>query len=57
MYITYAQRCGRFGEQIELLLHKLKLVEEGTTFGGKRTKIARSQGKKFQVSIEQEASR
>ncbi|XP_010258584.1 PREDICTED: uncharacterized protein LOC104598291 isoform X2 [Nelumbo nucifera] len=51
------KRCGRFRDQIELLWHKLKLIEDGIAFGGKKTKIARSQGKKFHVTIEQEKSR
>ncbi|KAF8413505.1 hypothetical protein HHK36_001495 [Tetracentron sinense] len=55
--IDLYKRCGRIEEQIELLQKKLKLVEEGMTFGGRRTKVARSQGKKFHVSIEQERSR
>lgn len=53
----YVQRCGRIDDQIELLQYKLKLIEEGQAFGGRRTKIARSQGKKFHVSIDQEKSR
>ncbi|RWR85808.1 protein POLLENLESS 3-LIKE 2 [Cinnamomum micranthum f. kanehirae] len=53
----YVQRCGRTDDQIELLQYKLKLIEEGQAFGGRRTKIARSQGKKFHVSIDQEKSR
>ncbi|XP_043688283.1 uncharacterized protein LOC122639479 [Telopea speciosissima] len=55
--IDLYKRCGRFEEQIQLLQHKLKLVEEGTAFGGKRTKIARSQGRKLHVTIAQEKSR
>ncbi|XXG74653.1 hypothetical protein AAC387_Pa07g3322 [Persea americana] len=51
------KRCGRTDDQIELLQYKLKLIEEGQAFGGRRTKIARSQGKKFHVSIDQEKSR
>ncbi|XP_042519665.1 uncharacterized protein LOC122093394 isoform X2 [Macadamia integrifolia] len=51
------KRCGRFEEQIQLLQHKLNLVEEGTAFGGKKTKLARSQGKKLHVTIAQEKSR
>jgi hypothetical protein len=51
------QRCGRLDDQIELLKHKLNLIHQGLAFNGKRTKTARSQGKKFQVSIEQEATR
>ncbi|GAQ92294.1 tetratricopeptide repeat domain containing protein [Klebsormidium nitens] len=51
------KRCGRLDDQIELLKHKLNLIHQGLAFNGKRTKTARSQGKKFQVSIEQEATR
>ncbi|XP_057970259.1 protein POLLENLESS 3 [Malania oleifera] len=51
------KRSGRLGEQIELLEYKLKRIEEGIAFGGKRTKTARSQGKKIQITIEQEKSR
>lgn len=40
------------------MLHlKLKNIEEGIAFGGKRTKTARSQGKKIQITVEQERSR
>lgn len=51
------QRSGRLEEEIELLELKLKNVEEGIAFGGKRTKIARSQGKKVQITIEKEYAR
>ncbi|CBI31048.3 unnamed protein product, partial [Vitis vinifera] len=51
------KRSGRLDEQIEMLQYKLKNIDEGSAFGGKRTKIARSQGKKIQISIEQEKSR
>lgn len=51
------QRCGRLDDQISLLRHKLFLIQQGMAFNGKRTKTARSQGKKFQVSVEQEATR
>lgn len=51
------QRCGRLDDQIGLLRHKLYLIQQGLAFNGKRTKTARSQGKKFQVSVEQEATR
>lgn len=44
-------------DQIALLRHKLYLIQQGMAFNGKRTKTARSQGKKFQVSVEQEATR
>lgn len=33
------------------------MIHQGIAFNGKRRKIARSQGKKFQVSIEQQATR
>ncbi|KAJ6682229.1 PROTEIN POLLENLESS 3-LIKE 2 [Salix koriyanagi] len=51
------KRCGRSDDQIALLKHKLCLIQQGLAFNGKRTKTARSQGKKFQVSIGQEATR
>lgn len=51
------QRCGRLDDQIGLLRRKLFLIQQGMAFNGKRTKTARSQGKKFQVSVEQEATR
>jgi hypothetical protein len=54
---VFLQRCGRLDDQIALLKHKLHLIHQGMAFNGKRTKTARSQGKKFQVSIEQEATR
>ncbi|KZV53828.1 hypothetical protein F511_00094 [Dorcoceras hygrometricum] len=50
-------RCGRLDDQIGLLRHKLYLIQQGMAFSGKRTKTARSQGKKFQVSVHQEATR
>uniref|UniRef100_A0A9I9CSV4 Protein POLLENLESS 3-LIKE 2 n=1 Tax=Cucumis melo TaxID=3656 RepID=A0A9I9CSV4_CUCME len=51
------KRCGRLDDQVALLKHKLFLIQQGLAFNGKRTKTARSQGKKFQVSVEQEATR
>ncbi|CAN1128949.1 Protein POLLENLESS 3-LIKE 2 [Linum perenne] len=51
------KRCGRLDDQVGLLKHKLFLIQQGLAFNGKRTKTARSQGKKFQVSVEQEATR
>jgi hypothetical protein len=44
-------------DQISLLKHKLQLIHQGVAFNGKRTKTARSQGRKFQVTLEQEATR
>ncbi|RAL46506.1 unnamed protein product [Cuscuta campestris] len=51
------KRCGRLDDQIALLRHKLFLIQQGLAFNGRRTKTARSQGKKFQVSVDQEATR
>ncbi|XP_020586467.1 protein POLLENLESS 3-LIKE 2-like isoform X2 [Phalaenopsis equestris] len=51
------KKCGRVTEQIDLLNHKLKIIDEGAAFGGKIMKTARSRGKKFHVSVEQEKSR
>uniref|UniRef100_A0A803NCK8 Uncharacterized protein n=1 Tax=Chenopodium quinoa TaxID=63459 RepID=A0A803NCK8_CHEQI len=50
-------KMWRLDDQIALLKHKLYLIQQGLAFNGKRTKTARSQGKKFQVSVEQEATR
>ncbi|GFP95948.1 protein pollenless 3 [Phtheirospermum japonicum] len=51
------KQSGRIEEEIEMLRVKLKQVEEGMTFGGKRIKMARSQGKKVQITVEKEYSR
>lgn len=40
-----------------MLKHKLENIENGIAFGGARTKMARSQGKKIQITIEQERAR
>ncbi|KAH7557258.1 hypothetical protein JRO89_XS11G0090300 [Xanthoceras sorbifolium] len=55
--IELYKRSGRIEEEIEMLKHKLQNIEEGIAFGGARTKMARSQGKKIQITIEQERSR
>ncbi|KAJ8560310.1 hypothetical protein K7X08_004368 [Anisodus acutangulus] len=55
--IELYKRSGRIEEEIEILELKLKNVEEGIAFGGKKTRIARSQGKKVQITIEKEYSR
>ncbi|XP_004135730.1 uncharacterized protein LOC101215262 [Cucumis sativus] len=55
--IELYKRSGRIEEEIDMLQRKLKQIEDGTIFGGKRTKAARSQGKKVQITIEQEKSR
>ncbi|CAI0545519.1 unnamed protein product [Linum tenue] len=51
------KRSGRVEEEIEMLQRKLKNIEEGMVFGGRRTKVARSQGKKIQITVEQEKAR
>ncbi|CAN1227899.1 Protein POLLENLESS 3 [Linum grandiflorum] len=51
------KRSGRVEEEIEMLQRKLKNIEEGMVFGGRKTKVARSQGKKIQITIEQEKAR
>ncbi|KAK4399427.1 protein POLLENLESS 3 [Sesamum angolense] len=51
------KQSGRIEEEIEMLQLKLKQVEEGIAFGGKRTKMARSQGKKIHITVEKEYSR
>ncbi|CAM8989486.1 unnamed protein product [Rhodiola kirilowii] len=51
------KRSGRIEEEIEILQHKLKRIEEGTTFGGKKWKFARCQGRRVQVTVEQETAR
>ncbi|KAF5195737.1 Nuclear transport factor 2a [Thalictrum thalictroides] len=55
--LKFSQRGGRIEKHIEVLHHKLWLIDEGVAFGGKKTKRARSHGKKFHVSFEQERSR
>ncbi|XP_022714485.1 uncharacterized protein LOC111274098 [Durio zibethinus] len=51
------KRSGRVEEEIGILQNKLRNIDDGAVFGGKRTKLARSQGKKIQITIEQEKSR
>ncbi|KAJ0043969.1 hypothetical protein Pint_17775 [Pistacia integerrima] len=55
--IELYKRSGRIAEEIEMLLCKLKKIEEGIAFGGAKTKLARSQGKKIQITVAQERSR
>ncbi|XP_074267536.1 protein SULFUR DEFICIENCY-INDUCED 1-like [Silene latifolia] len=55
--IDLYKKCGKVDEQIELLRQKLRMIYQGEAFNGKPTKTARSHGKKFQVSIQQEMSR
>ncbi|KAG4192428.1 hypothetical protein ERO13_A07G155900v2 [Gossypium hirsutum] len=54
---SFRAKCGKVDEQIELLKRKLRLIYRGEVFNGKPTKTARSHGKKFQVSVQQETSR
>ncbi|MED6160031.1 hypothetical protein PIB30_047648 [Stylosanthes scabra] len=51
------KRSGRVDEEIAMLHHKLKQIEDGITFVGRSTKQARSQGRKIQITAEQEISR
>lgn len=51
------KRSKRIEEEIELLKRKLKKTEEVIACGGKSTKIARSQGRKTQITLVQELSR
>lgn len=55
--IDLYKKCGRLEEQIDLLKQKLWTIYHGEAFNGKPTKTARSHGKKFQVTIEQEITR
>nr|XP_010923321.1 protein SULFUR DEFICIENCY-INDUCED 1 [Elaeis guineensis] len=57
LLIDLFKKCGRIEEQIELLKQKLRMISLGEGFNGKTTKTARSHGKKFQISIQQETSR
>ena len=47
----------RVEEEIEMRQLKLKHIEEGIAFSGRRAKTARSQGKKVQITVEQEISK
>nr|XP_008383466.2 protein POLLENLESS 3-like [Malus domestica] len=51
------KRSGRIEEEIELLESKLKHIDEGVAFCGRRTKTARAQGRKVQITVEQERAR
>ncbi|GMI73506.1 SULPHUR DEFICIENCY-INDUCED 1 [Hibiscus trionum] len=57
LLIDLYKKCGRVDEQIDLIKRKLRLIYQGEIFNGKPTKTARSHGKKFQVSVQQEISR
>ncbi|VFQ81344.1 unnamed protein product [Cuscuta campestris] len=51
------KKSGRFEDEIYLLEHKLKNIEESMAFGRRTTKIVRSQGKKTEVTLNKEYSR
>lgn len=51
------KRAGGIEDEIEMLQSKLKRMDEGIAFNGKRTKNARAQGKNVQITVEQERSR
>ncbi|XP_019161791.1 PREDICTED: protein SULFUR DEFICIENCY-INDUCED 1-like isoform X1 [Ipomoea nil] len=51
------KKCGKVDEQIVLLKQKLRKIYQGKVFNGRPTKTARSHGKKFQVSVQQETAR
>ncbi|KZV39537.1 hypothetical protein F511_32705 [Dorcoceras hygrometricum] len=51
------KKSGRIEEEIEMLKLKLKQIEDGTAYGGQRMKMARSQGKKVQMTVERDFSR
>ncbi|CAM9002641.1 unnamed protein product [Rhodiola kirilowii] len=55
--IDLYKKAGKVEEQIHLLKQKLRLIYQGDAFNGRLTKTARSHGKKFQVSVQQEISR
>ncbi|XP_010558830.1 PREDICTED: protein SULFUR DEFICIENCY-INDUCED 1 [Tarenaya hassleriana] len=55
--IDLYKKCGRVDEQVDLLKRKLRQIYQGDAFNGKPTKTARSHGKKFQVTVQQEISR
>ncbi|GMI66391.1 SULPHUR DEFICIENCY-INDUCED 1 [Hibiscus trionum] len=55
--IDLYKKCGKVDEQIDLIKRRLRLIYQGEIFNGKPTKMARSHGKKFRVSVKQETSR
>ena len=56
-HLSVLQRSGRIEEEIEMLQSKLKHIDEGIAFCGRRTKTARAQGRKVQITVEQERAR
>lgn len=57
LLLDLLKKCGKIEEQIVLLKQKLRQIYEGKLFNGKPIKIARSHGKKIQVTISQETAR
>jgi len=53
----FSQRFEKIEEEIEMLQCKLKNIEKGIAFSGKKTKTARSQGRKIQITVEHERPR
>ncbi|XP_042407754.1 uncharacterized protein LOC121997423 [Zingiber officinale] len=51
------KKCGRINDQIEMLNFKLKMLDEGLAFGGRKTKLTRYKGKRFYVSLDHEKCR
>ncbi|KFK31645.1 hypothetical protein AALP_AA6G140200 [Arabis alpina] len=51
------KKSGRIQEEAELLEHKLKNLEQGTSLGGRITIAKRSHGKQTNMTIEQEKAR
>ncbi|KAI4312456.1 hypothetical protein MLD38_037264 [Melastoma candidum] len=55
--IELYKRSGRIEEEIQMLAEKLRNVDERKRHSGNRYKTARSQGKKIQVTVDEERSR
>ncbi|XP_074591112.1 uncharacterized protein LOC141847015 [Curcuma longa] len=51
------KKCGRINDQIEMLNFKLKMIDEGLAFGGRKTKLTRYKGKRFHVPLDHERCR
>jgi predicted Zn-dependent peptidase len=47
----FSQRFEKIEEEIEMLQCKLKNIEKGIAFSGKKTKTARSQGRRFKLLL------
>ncbi|KAH6775075.1 hypothetical protein C2S52_012636 [Perilla frutescens var. hirtella] len=56
LLIDSYKKSGRLEEQVELLQRKLNRVE-GMVFAGRKTKMARSQGKRIRITVQKEYSR